>query len=82
MKKFWYRAWYNVWFRMFVVLVPTYFIVLIPALYLIRVPAEYMSNILSLIYFLVFCLAMIDNDFSKLNEVGLDVDGKPLKKDD
>lgn len=68
----WTWFWYNTVTRMFVVLIPTYMIAVIPFFkYVLEVPANDMANALSALYFLIFVIAVYDNDFSKRKKYGI-----------
>lgn len=81
-KKWWYRFWYNDKTRIFGVMIPSYFIVLIPLMIWIHIPEEYFRGILSFIYIMIFSWGVIDNDYSKLRETGIDEYRKPLKAEE
>ena len=80
-----YHAWIWFWYRdltrMLFVLVPSYFIILIPFLYWIGVKeADTFKGVLTACYILVFTLALIFNDYTNLEKIGRDVNGKKIKK--
>lgn len=75
----WVWFWYNDVTRCVVVLLPSYFLVLVPLLLWLGMPPEAMKPVLSLVYTTVLCWATIDNDYSKLEDIGLDVNRRPLK---
>jgi hypothetical protein len=76
----WIWFWYNPTTRFMLVLVPTYFILLVPAFYYVGVRGEALRGCISVTYILVLLWAMVDNDYTKLERIGLDVNRRPLKK--
>lgn len=81
--RWWIWFWYNDYTRMFVVLIPTYMLILVPVLLLIlpqSVITSWMPQITAYIYLIVFTWAMLDNDYTNLNKIGLDVYRNPLHK--
>jgi len=68
----WTWFWYNTVTRMFIVLIPTYMVFVIPFFkYVLEVPDADMANSLSALYFLIFMIAVYDNDFSKRKKYGI-----------
>ena len=80
LKRFWIWFWYNTATRFLVILIPSYFVILIPLLLYLEVPEPYFRHILSGAYAGGFVWAMLDNDYSNLERIGLDVDRRPLRK--
>lgn len=78
-KRAWIKFWYNSVTRFLVVLLPSYFIILVPALRYLGVPGETQRTIVTLVYLAVIGWAMMDNDYTQLQRIGRDHDGKPLK---
>lgn len=76
----WIWFWYNNATRLFVVLFPSYFIFLIPALQHVGLEDQTFRQTLSFVYLAVFGWAVLDNDYSNLERIGLDVERRPLTK--
>ena len=79
-RKSWIWFWYNDVVRVLGVLLGGFLVPTALAAYRAHVPAEALKDILITQYILTLAWAMIDNDYSHLNEIGLDVNRKPLKK--
>lgn len=80
LKRGWIWFWYNDTTRLLGVLLPSYFAVLLPLLLWLGLPAAYMRETVSLVYILVVAWAMIDNDYTNLNRIGLDAYRRPLNQ--
>lgn len=79
-KRLWISIWYSGWFRCFFVICPVWLLCLL-VFYIIKFPQypEMVCLGATLLYGSVFTIALFDNDFSKLNRIGLDENHKPLK---
>ena len=76
----WIWFWYSDWTRFLVVLVPTYLVVLIPVLQYLGLEGELLRRVVIGIYLTVVCWAMLDNDYTRLEEIGLTAYRKPLAR--
>ena len=74
----WIWFWYSDWTRLFVVLLPSYFVIVLPMLYALGVQGETLRETAIALYLGVFGWAMLDNDYTRLEEIGLDAYRKPL----
>lgn len=76
---YWIWFWYNDYTRFIIVLFGGHLIVLIPILAAFGLDGYTIKTISMWAYIIVFFWAMLDNDYSNLNKIGLDVYRKPLK---
>ena len=79
LKRTWIRFWYNNVTRFLVVLLPSYALPLVAALTYFGVPGEMQRHFVTVTYLAVLGWAMVDNDYTQLERIGLDVDRRPLK---
>jgi hypothetical protein len=80
LKRAWIWFWYNNTTRFLLILFPSYLALVIPALLYLNFTGEAMRHTISLIYVAGIFWAMMDNDYSQLERIGLDVDRRPLRK--
>lgn len=79
LKRFGIWFWYNSYTRMFCVLLPIPSIILITLLIYLGLPGVYGANLLITSYLGLLLFSMYDNDYSKLEKIGRDTNGR--KKD-
>ncbi len=77
-KRAWIWIWYNTYTRVFLGL-GGHVLFIAPVLYYVGITGESLRFWSSMSYILVIAWAVVDNDFSNLNRIGLDVDRRPLK---
>jgi hypothetical protein len=80
LKRAWIWFWYNNTTRFLLILFPSYFAVVIPALMYLGIEGEALRHTTSFIYLMGILWAMLDNDYSNLERIGLTVDRRPLRK--
>ncbi|MDD5151925.1 MAG: hypothetical protein PHC28_15845 [Flavobacterium sp.] len=79
-KRFWIWFWYNDYTRIFWVLLPIPSIIIITLLMYIGLPGQYAADLLITTYLGLLIWGIYDNDFSKLERIGRNVDGKLIDK--
>lgn len=80
LKRAWIWLWYNNVTRLLFVLVPSYLVLLIPALLHAGASGYTLKFAIAASYSLVSLWAMLDNDYTNLERIGLDVNRRPLPK--
>ena len=61
-------------------MLPGHFLVTLPALSLLGVSGETLRSFATLSYAAVFAWGIIDNDYTRLHEIGLDTSRRPLRR--
>ena len=74
----WIWFWYNDITRM-LLLVGLHLPVVLLATYAIFGPGEYLRDVAVAAYMLTFCVMLVDNDYTQLRRIGLDVNRQPLR---
>lgn len=74
----WIWFWYNNVTRM-LLLVGLHLPVVLLATYAIFGPGEYLRDVAVAAYMLTFCVMLVDNDYTQLRRIGLDVNRVPLR---
>ena len=76
------RVWYSDWFRMYFVIVPLWMIPLALLLVMAGVGADACRTICLVLYFALLSAALVFNDYSNLNRIGLDIYHNELEEND
>lgn len=77
----WIWFWFNDWTRLLIVGLGGHLLFFIPLLYALGVQGESLRSAAIGLYIAVFGWAMVDNDYTNLHKIGLDVYRSPLKTD-
>ncbi len=75
----WIWFWFNDWTRLLVVGLGGHLLLFIPLLYALGVQGEALRSASIGLYLAILGWAMVDNDYTNLNKIGLDVYRRPLK---
>jgi hypothetical protein len=78
--RWWIWIWYNDITRLFFVMFGGILLLIVPLLIFVGVTGEWLKQCTIFSYLGVVVWAMVDNDYSNLNRIGLDVHRHPLKK--
>ena len=78
----WIWFWFNDWTRLLVVGLGGHLLLFIPVLYVFGVQGEALRSAAMGLYIAVFGWAMVDNDYTQLHKIGLDVYRRPLNNAD